>query len=73
MYQAIGKNKWDMNANCKYMQNIFAPPLVAFQKTPIRSYNIPNSADMPIPLHISTNKNSCYNLIEEFNTTILLL
>jgi len=27
MYQAIGKSKWDMYANCKYMQNIFAAPL----------------------------------------------
>jgi len=35
MYQAIGKNKWDMYVNCKYMQNIFAPPLVASQEPPL--------------------------------------
>jgi len=36
MYQAIGKNKWDMYANianCKYMQHI--SPLVASQEPPL--------------------------------------
>jgi hypothetical protein len=27
MYQTIWKNKWDMYANCKYIQNIFVAPL----------------------------------------------
>jgi hypothetical protein len=31
MYQVIGKNKWDMYANCKYMQNIFTLSLVVSQ------------------------------------------
>jgi hypothetical protein len=35
MYQTIGKNKWDMYANCKYMQKVFAPSLVASQKPPL--------------------------------------
>jgi hypothetical protein len=35
MYQAIETNKRDMYANCKYMQNIFAPPFVASRKPPL--------------------------------------
>jgi hypothetical protein len=33
MYQAIGKNKWDMYANCGYMQYIFAFFRCGFSKT----------------------------------------
>lgn len=37
MYQAVGKNKWNMYANRKCMQNMFTPPpsLVASQEPPV--------------------------------------
>jgi hypothetical protein len=41
MHQTIEKNKWEVYANCKYMQNIFVPPfpLVASQEPLLRPAN----------------------------------